>query len=738
MTTAHRNTPFVFALGILLAVLLPSSNLARLDGLPLASLAEVIVLLLILPLVFWREVREAAWGLVSRRPIGRALAWALLGVILASKAALLVAGPVQGWPGCYRAGIAPIARYSGPIETPDCERSFDNPFNRGVVTRFDRTIVFSGDTWNLGFFNSTRFDFYDWLPDMPLRARLPFEAIWSGAFILQMAETIRVEYVGEGELQMDGGETVLAPSYAEAAAHEIPLAAGLHAMQLHYRFDDGSRSGQDPDTWGPLATLRVVAVDGGAPLSATPPRAALWPAVALMADVGLGLLALVCLLALAQLARRELIVPALMLAAAAGLGLLPASRVEYVERVFGGLPLLQVSFAGLAVLLLVVHLRWRRLLPVTLYLGLAVLSLAIMRHAYSSWDYVSIRSAGNDTLIAESQARTILETGSLQGEEAVFYYQPLYRYLKFGEHALFGEGDVLYGAVALVAGMGGAFFALERFRPTRLNGTPSLLWILAALSLLGLTGYYVARYVRDGLSEYPTWIAMLWAFPLLYAPPRTPNLLLGGLLLGMASITRTNQIPGNGLVLLVSLMWLGPRTWKARVPALAVFGGVCLLPLVHNLVFGGAFVLTTTSAGVPANLIFGPREWLGVLRGAPEALSVLGRQTRLLLFATPLEDWQAPVGVLAHVVMGTWLASVGWVWTHRETRSHWELLLPLPYLMTIWAFDLRTYYPRHVMIGVLVTALAVLAALGASAGEAYASLRPESLRSTHDPAARMG
>jgi hypothetical protein len=175
MTTLSQKTALAFALGLLLALLLPASNLARLDGLPLASLSEVIVLLLIVPMLVWREVREAAWALVRRVPFGPALAWSLLGLVLAARLAMLLAGPLQGWPGCYRAAVPPVASYRGNVVAPDCERSFDNPFFRGQVTRFDRALNFEGDSWNLGFINSGRFDFYDWEPD-DSRTRLPFEA----------------------------------------------------------------------------------------------------------------------------------------------------------------------------------------------------------------------------------------------------------------------------------------------------------------------------------------------------------------------------------------------------------------------------------------------------------------------------------------------------------------------------------------------------------------------------------
>jgi len=550
---------------------------------------------------------------------------------------------------------------------------------------------------------------------------------------------VRVEYVGEGELQVADARMPLAPSYAQARSVEFPLSAGTSTMQLRFRFDDGSRSGQDPDSWGPRAMLRVSLVgDGAPPALLQAQRATPWDQIALAADLALGLLVIASALALAIIAGRELLVVIVMAGAAVALCLLPPARVDYVQRAFGGLPLLQVSFSVLAMLLLVVHTRWRHLSPLVIYLALAALAAATMRQAYPSWDHVTIWGAGNDNLTAESQARAILQTGSLQGEESVFYAQPLYRYVKFGEHALFGEGDVLYGTAVFLLALGSAFYSLERFRSPRSEEARGLLWIVTAVCLLGVTGYYMARFVRDGMAEYPTWIAMLWAFPLLFAPARKRDLVWGALLLGMASITRTNQIPGNGLMLAVSLLLHGRHRWKDGVVPLAAFTGLCLLPLVHNLVYGGAFVFTTTSAGIASNLILGPQQWLAILRGDPQAVSRLLNQVQLLLFAVPLDDWQAPVGMFAHVLMVAWLIT-----TILAARRGWQradvvMLLPLPYVLTHLVFAVQTYYPRHVTMAVLVAGLGVLTTLRAETSDTQGLQRPSISPGIREPAAGMG
>jgi hypothetical protein len=371
-----------------------------------------------------------------------------------------------------------------------------------------------------------------------------------------------------------------------------------------------------------------------------------------------------------------------------------------------------------------------------IYRALAALALATMRQAYPSWDFVSIRTAGNDNLVYESQARTILQTGSLQGGEEVYFYKFLYRYIKFGEHVLFGDGDVMYGSGMLLVALGGVFFALDRFRLTRLSGPRGAVWLLAGASLLGMAGYYVARIVRDGLSEYPTWSAMFWALPLLFAASRDRDVFVGACLLGLGSLTRTNQMPGNVIVVAAALLIYSPRRWVNWILAGAAFGLPFLLFLMHTLVYGNASVL---AAGPVAsfNLVLGPDQWVEILRGNRQALSTMWNQVQLLLFGVPLEDWQTPVGIFSHVIMCAWLAAA---WAARRTswRVMTPLLLPVPFLATHLIFVADTYYPRHVIMAILVMALGVLAALKAARHETRGGSTRTLSPSIREPAPGMG
>ena len=164
---------------------------------------------------------------------------------------------------------------------------------------------------------------------------------------------------------------------------------------------------------------------------------------------------------------------------------------------------------------------------------------------------VLLRSAGNDPLSYESQAYSILATGSLRGGESVFEYIPAYRYIKFLEHALFGDGNLLYAAVQLSAFFGGVFWL---FRDAGARAIPKIRKIVLAglgCGLIFLGGYYVSAIIREGLSEYDTWILLLWALPGLYGAATSGAILAGAVALSVSYTIRPNQLPGILWILLL-------------------------------------------------------------------------------------------------------------------------------------------------------------------------------------------
>ena len=68
-------------------------------------------------------------------------------------------------------------------------------------------------------------------------------------------------------------------------------------------------------------------------------------------------------------------------------------------------------------------------------------------------------------MIYESQARAILETGSLEGGEPFFRFQPGFRYWRFLERLVLGDGDPFVLIVALTLLTWGFLWAIARLWP---------------------------------------------------------------------------------------------------------------------------------------------------------------------------------------------------------------------------------------------------------------------------------
>jgi hypothetical protein len=228
-------------------------------------------------------------------------------------------------------------------------------------------------------------------------------------------------------------------------------------------------------------------------------------------------------------------------------------------------------------------------------------------------------------------------------------------------------------------------------------------------AILFLGGYYVSIVIRAGLSEYVTWSLLLWAFPILFIEASVRDCLLGLAALAFSFTVRTNQLPA---VLWISL-WVLFGLWKKdkRVFAIGLMltAGVLLLPLAHNLFYGHAFVLTTESSNIAANVPVPPSTWLAFFRGDPAAAVAVSSQLKwmFLVVDVSLSTWLTILPMAAILLL--WVIAGGIALVRREI-SNWPLLsIPLFYLAPHLFFQVNIYYPRHIMIAYL--SMAVVAAI---------------------------
>ena len=187
------------------------------------------------------------------------------------------------------------------------------------------------------------------------------------------------------------------------------------------------------------------------------------------------------------------------------------------------------------------------------------------------------------------------------------------------------------------------------------------------------------------------------------------------MLLGLCAFTRLNHLPAVFLVAGASLLYWRPRS-SARRLLPAVLVAVLLLPLAHNLVYGGAFVLTTRSTFIPRNLVISPGRLLD-LPTQPDARAEVAQQLRLMVNSEAgwLSRDQIVVGLRASEAL--WVVAIALaVW--RRTLYHFAIaLLPASYLVVHLLYVVRVYYPRHIIAAHLAMAVSLcLAALPLRSG----------------------
>jgi hypothetical protein len=684
---------FLLFLAFLAVLCFPSSNLQWFDGLPLSRIWEYAALAAALPFLLFSDLRirqAECWKKLRIRP---AVPWIVLGAALIVKVGLFASGVSAGFSGCYRSPAEPTEISHEELPAAACERSYENLFGRYAGTRPDGTIRFGPDTWNLVFLNTGRYNYYGWEAGNILRTRIPISVRWSGVPDVAAGAPVTIEYVGEGSVVWGDVRAALPPAYDAPNAVTVGPPSVESPLEIEYAFDDGSRSGQDEQAWGPRASIAVVWTASGAsvPVYAKPPAAG-FRIPALMADALILLWLASCLPALLLSVRRDLVFLAAFAAAAGILAFLPLA------------PLVRsIAITLLLAAALVVHVALRPLRPASLYALAAGAALALVRvWASAGFGMVLLRSAGNDALSYEAQAYTILVSGSLQGGEPVFVYIPGYRYVKFLEHALFGDGDMLYGAAQLAAFFGGVF-VLFRGAENRKLPTPAKI-LLAGLGagMIVLGGYYVSGVIREGLSEYPTWTLLLWAIAGLAAAPGPGALLAGAAALAAAYTIRPNQAPGILWILILAAAgsWKKHARWVLAAGGLAL--GIALLPLAHNLYFGGRWEAAAGSGGLSVNLVLTPDVWLAFLKGDAAAAEAVREQMGMLFLVTEVSRSMLPTLALLAGFLAGWLAFTVWHIARRRRAgpAAW-LAVPVFFLAVHLVYGLSTYYPRHVVAGYL-------------------------------------
>ena len=281
--------------------------------------------------------------------------------------------------------------------------------------------------------------------------------------------------------------------------------------------------------------------------------------------------------------------------------------------------------ALLAVLVLLVRVRWRAVAPVFALLALAVAVIAIDDASFlGGWRPMD---GGDDGLFYTGVGREILQHflagnigEALKGGEAVFYYGgPALRYFRALEMIVFGDTNLGYLSLTLM-------FPMVVWRLFRRFLDATLAWRLALLftalplgEIFGTSFFHYAKWAGRGFADPAAHILLICGIAVIVGVragdrARASAALGAAFLMALAVCTKPLIAPMAGVVLAAAgLAALYHRQWL-RAAALCVgFTPVLLMPL-HNWYFGHQFVLLSSNANLPSLLVMPPSAWVAALR----------------------------------------------------------------------------------------------------------------------------
>jgi len=726
-----RAAPVLWLPLLLLALLMPS-RLPPFDGVPLDSWHEAGLLVLLVPFLFSRELRTDVSMRLGAR--GAELAAGVLGVVLVTKLVLLAAAPNAGFESCYRSTL--VAPPSG-----ECEASYSDPLRLSGATRVDEELEFglrdadpavaalasrplirdgalTQSNWNLSFFNSGRFSDIHTDPEGVDRDRLPFRLHTTAEVDVPDSGVLRVTYTGEGKLEVGERSFPLTSSYDQPKTETVRVNPGSQPLELRYEFNRVRRYG-DPDQPATNYAALVVNTADGEPLRAVAPApgwqllAALAGGILGAAGIGLALLALWLVRGYWWLALA--VVPLALLAR----GIDSPHQLGPLGT-YTGTTAYATVLAGV--------LAWLLLRPgphpmLFAWGALAVISTVRTRDEFPFMDVVLYPNGGDDPLTYQGQAYDILATGSLRGAEDVFLFQPGFRYVLFAGRVLLGPHDPWFATLAWMILLAAVFFLVFRFgfADDRSRAGKLAALVIGSLLLLLVSNDQILGQVRVGLSEWVSWAAVMFAAGLLLVARRPAVWLAGAGLLGLAFTIRQNQL-GLILVILAAFLLRVPAGHRRTALACsAAFLAVGLLPLGHNLVYGGKLQLISSGAqggpGYAPTVGAEVHELMNVFSDEELRRRVHDHINRTLYLKPQVVDAARPD--LRGIDTGTWVNGLELAWLAalvfaiaRRRRLHLSALVllaaPLAALVIYVYYDPFVYYPRHVVGGYLAFGLAAL------------------------------
>jgi hypothetical protein len=279
----------------------------------------------------------------------------------------------------------------------------------------------------------------------------------------------------------------------------------------------------------------------------------------------------------------------------------------------------------LAVLVLLVRVRWRVVAPGLTLIALAVVVIAIDDASFlGGWRPMD---GGDDGLFYTGVGREILQNllagnvgDALKGGESVFYYGgPALRYFRAVEMFIFGDTNLGYLSLVLV-------FPIVVWRLFARFLDEIFAWRLALLftalplgEIFGTSFFHYAKWAGRGFADPAGHILLICGIAVVVGAGKgTANragaALFAAFLMALAVCTKPLVAPMAGVMLAAAgLAALYHRQWLYVAALCFGFTPVLLMPL-HNWYFGHQFVLFSSNATLLMVLVMPPSAWVAALR----------------------------------------------------------------------------------------------------------------------------
>jgi hypothetical protein len=333
------------------------------------------------------------------------------------------------------------------------------------------------------------------------------------------------------------------------------------------------------------------------------------------------------------------------------------------------------------------------------------------------WGFQIFRGRDSDWLAYQGYAKTIFNTASLQGGEAVFWFQPANRYFIFLQHLIFGENDVF---IAILSGIAiifvGALFARNAMNLVpRSAATVNFVAFVTAILLL-MSEQIFQTFASAPASELVAAILIMSCF----ATILSRHFSVGSayavtVLAALTSQFRAEQVFGAALIFmllqLVLKSKLGQVSLVLRTRLTIVFGLITCLSLIHNLYYGDSLTFFT-GTNQRGNYEISLSELLNFFSDSRVREVIFTKLRMIFTFNFPLEPLE--IGFLIFHLM--WLSAlVRAIKTRSRDRLTWlAMAFPFLYLIPLLPYEIVTYFPRRVIAIQLafgVSALFVLSRL---------------------------